>query len=280
MVANTQLSAVIDPVIAPEMMVGPDAVAPISTQTPEDGHAIWVREVTVAGNVSAAKVALGVVAPYSTTGAEAVRPVRRHSVVWGQYNPFNEATVVPPGKASAVQAQLGAATPSPAVAAPETTLGPVEVVPVIRQVVETAVLGQAKPEIEVSVTAVGLGELAVQPSPYPPETTIGVPAVGEVLVPVAMQPPDEAGQTRLANPAMVAVVGEAVMASLVHVSVAVEMAPDRTAAPVAVVPMATHSPVAAGHTTCDKEVMPAGVVSVVNAPVDVGADTMTAPAVP
>ena len=130
--------------------------------------------------MSVAKVTLvlGVVAPHMTRGAEAVRPVSRHLVLDGQVSPLSEATVVPPGKASAFHVQAGAATPRPAVAVPATTSGPVAVVPVRRQNVEVAVEGQATAVSEVRVTDVGLGEDAVQPRPYPPETMTGVPLAG------------------------------------------------------------------------------------------------------
>jgi hypothetical protein len=155
-------------IVVPETMAGPLAVAPMMTQLVEEGHANWVSEVTAAGSeASVVKVTLvlGVVAPHMTRGAEAVRPMRRHFVLDGQVSPFREVTVVPAGKASAFHVQLGAATPSPAVAVPATVSGPVAVVPVSRQKVEVAVDGQARAVTEVSVTEAGLGDTAVQPSP-------------------------------------------------------------------------------------------------------------------
>jgi hypothetical protein len=194
--------------------------------------------------------------------------------------PFNEATVVVLGKASAFQVQLGAATPSPAVAVPDTTSGAVAVVPVRRQVVDVVVVGQATADRAVSVTPVGFGELSVHPKPNPPETTTGVPELGEVLVAVAMHPPAPVGQVRLASPAIVAVVGAAVIASVVQVSAEAETEPDRTAAaPAVVVPMATHC-VDDGQTICESEDNPVGMVSAVKVVAVVGVETIVAPLVP
>jgi hypothetical protein len=65
MVNDVQVSGVEGPVITPDTMDGPVAVAPMITQADEDGHAIWLIEVRATGSVSAAKVTLvlGVVAP-------------------------------------------------------------------------------------------------------------------------------------------------------------------------------------------------------------------------
>lgn len=265
----------------PERMTGvPELVAPVRTQSVCTGQASCESVETAApvGRVSAAKVTLvlGVVAPYRTTGAELVRPVRRHSVVNGQFNPLSDVTVVPPGKASALKVQAGATTPSPAVTVAATTAAAEAVVPVTTQKVETAVEGQARPVMLVKVTDVGLGEVAAQPSPYPPETMIGVPALGEVLVPVATHPPEAAGQVRLVSPAMVPVPE---IASFTQTSGLIEVVDTTAAAPAVVLPVATHW-VAEGQVNWVRAAMPAGTVSAVKATPVVGEERMTAPAEP
>jgi len=161
-------------------------------------------------------------------------PVSRHFNAEGQYRPVS--VEVPVGSVSAIQVQAGAATPSPAGAVPDTSAGPVEVRPAIRQTVETAVDGQASDVNVVNVT-VGVGEVAVHPNPYPPATMIGVPGVGEVLIPVATHPPADAGQIRLERPAMVPVPE---IASAVQAIEPAETVPvSATAVPVVVAPMAT-----------------------------------------
>jgi hypothetical protein len=102
-----------------------------------------------------------------------------------------------------------------------------------------------------------------QVPPNPPDRTMGVPALGTLLVPRAAQPVPDGEHTRLVNPVMLAG-----MVTADHASTPVpEIVSDSTAAPVDVVPMATQL-TADGHTIWDSEVTPVRAVPVLAAATD------------
>ena len=107
-------------------------------------------------------------------------------------------------------------------------------------------------ELRVNPVNVSVPHGAATPAlPNPPEMAIGVPELGELVVPMATQPVPAGGQTRLVRPVMLAG-----MVAAVHESTpAPEMVSTRTTAPVAVVPMATQV-VADGQAICDSDVTP------------------------
>src|SRR5580704_2535030 len=268
-----QTSAVPAPtVIAPDRMAGAEGVAPVITQVVAVGQATWYSAVSApllaAGMVSLAKVALAVVAPYMMRGPDAPAPIlpvpstmHLAEVGGGQTSRLRAVTVVPAGKESAVHDR--AAVPRPVAALPEMTMGPLGLTPIlpVPMAMQLVSDGQASEDRAERVTPVVVPVAQVPPNP--PDRTIGVPGLGTLLVPRAAQPVPVGEHTRLVNPVTLAG-----MVTAVHASTPVpEIVSDSTAAPVAVVPMATQL-TADGHTIWESDVTPVRAVPVLAAATD------------